>query len=78
MLGQLSTIYLDRLPEDHLETYRARIHALTADDILVAARKYFDSANAQIVVVGDRAQIGEQAALFGEVYSYDAHGTLLK
>jgi predicted Zn-dependent peptidase len=74
VLGQLSTIYLDRLPEDHLETYRARIHALTADDILVAARKYFDSANAQIVVVGDRAQIGEQAALFGEVTEYDAHG----
>ena len=43
-------------------------------DILVAARKYFDSANAQIVVVGDRAQIGEQAALFGEVTEYDAHG----
>jgi zinc protease len=74
VLGQLSTIYLDRLPEDHLETYRQRIHALTADDIIHAARKYFDSANAQIIVVGDRAQIGEQAALFGELTEYDAHG----
>jgi zinc protease len=72
VLGQLSTIYLDRLPEDHLETYRARIHALTAADIILAARKYFDSANAQIVVVGDKAQIGEQAALFGEVTEYAA------
>src|SRR6202789_1968578 len=62
VLGQLSTIYLDRLPEDHLETYRARIHALTAADIILATRKYFDSANSQIVVVGDKAQIGEQAA----------------
>jgi zinc protease len=77
LLGQLSTIYLDRLPEDHLETYRARIHALTADDILAAARKHFDSANAQIILVGDRAQIAEQAALFGEVYSYDAQGARL-
>src|SRR6202453_1199538 len=67
VLGQLSTVYLERLPEDHLETYRARIHALTAADIILAARKYFDSANSQIVVVGDKAQIGEQAALFGEV-----------
>jgi zinc protease len=74
VLGQLSTIYLDRLPEDHLETYRARIHALTAADIILASRKYFDSANAQIVVVGDKAQIGDQAALFGEVTEYDAHG----
>jgi zinc protease len=77
VLGQLSTIYLDRLPEDHLETYRARIHALTAADIILAARKYFDSANSQIVVVGDKAQIGEQVALFGEVTEYDAHGNKL-
>ena len=43
LLGQLSTIYLDRLPEDHLETYREKVHALTADDVLVAARRHFDS-----------------------------------
>jgi zinc protease len=74
LLGQLSTIYLDHLPEDHLETYRQKVHALTADDILVAARRHFDSANAQIVLVGDRAQIAEQAALFGEVTEYDSQG----
>lgn len=73
-LSQLSTIYLDRLPEDYLQTYRARIHALTANDILVAARRHFDSANEQIVLVGDRAQIAEQAALFGPVTEYDSHG----
>ena len=33
VLGQLSTVYLDRLPEDYLETYRERIRALTADDV---------------------------------------------
>jgi zinc protease len=74
LLGQLSTIYLDHLPEDHLETYREKVHALTADDILAAARRYFDSANAQIVLVGDRSQIAEQAALFGEITEYDAQG----
>jgi zinc protease len=73
-LGQLSTVYLNDLPEDYLETYRERIGALTADDILVAARRYFDSVNAQIILVGDRAQIAEQAALFGKVTEYDAHG----
>jgi zinc protease len=74
LLGQLSVVYLDRLPEDYLETYRERIHALSAEDVLVAARRHFDSANAQIVMVGDRAQIGEQAALFGKVTTFDAQG----
>jgi zinc protease len=74
-LSQLSTVYLDRLPEDYLETYRARIHALTAEDILAAARRHFDSANEQIVLVGDRAQISEQAALFGPITQYDAQGS---
>jgi len=32
-----------------------------------AARTYFDSANMQIVVVGDRQHIESQTALFGEL-----------
>jgi zinc protease len=74
VLSQLSTVFLDRLPEDYLETYRARIKALTSDDILAAARRHFDSANEQIVLVGDRAQIADQAALFGPVTEYDPQG----
>ena len=74
LLGQLSTMYLDRLPDDYLETYREKIRALTADDVLAAARRHFDSANEQIVLVGDRAQIADQAAQFGQVNEYDATG----
>jgi zinc protease len=74
LLGQLSAVYLDRLPEDYLETYRENIRALTADDVLSAARRHFDSPNAQIVLVGDREQIAPQAALFGPVETFDAQG----
>ena len=74
LLNQLSTVYLDQLPENYLETYRERIRQLTADDVLAAARRHFDSANAQIVLVGDREKIAEQAALFGPVTEYDAQG----
>ena len=74
LAGQLATSTLERLPEDYLETYRERILGLTAADVLDAAQKYFDSANAQIVVVGDRAQLEAQAALFGPVEVYDAQG----
>jgi zinc protease len=77
LIGQLSSIYLNDLPEDYLETYREKIRALTAGDVLAAARKYFSSPNAQIVLVGDRAQISEQAALFGEVDTIDAQGNKL-
>jgi zinc protease len=74
ILGQLSTVYLNRLPEDYLETYREKIRGMSAGDILLAARKYFDSANAQVVVVGDREQIESQAGLFGAVTAWDAEG----
>jgi zinc protease len=72
LLGQLSNVFLNQLPEDYLEKYRDGIRSLTAADVLAAARKYFDSANAQIVIVGDQEQIAEQAALFGPVESYNA------
>ena len=78
LLGQLSTVYLDRLPENYLETYRERIRELTAQDVLVAARRYLDSANTDIVLVGDRDQIADQAELFGGVTEYDAAGNLLR
>ncbi|HEX9760321.1 MAG TPA: pitrilysin family protein [Candidatus Acidoferrales bacterium] len=78
LAGQLATVLLHGLPEDYLETYRERMRALTADDVLAAARRYFDSANAQMVVVGDREAVEEQAALFGEVEVVDAHGAALE
>jgi len=77
LLSQFSTVELNELPVDYLETYRDKVRALTSADLLAAARKYFDSANMQIVVVGDRAQIETQAALFGEIEVYDNQGKLL-
>jgi zinc protease len=77
LLSQLSTVALNELPDDYLETYRQKVRALTAEDLLATARKFLDSTNMQIVVVGDRAQIEEQAALFGEVEIYDAQGARL-
>jgi predicted Zn-dependent peptidase len=65
LAGQLATVYLNDLPKDYLETYREKVRSLTQDDVLRAARRHFDSPNAQIVIVGDRDQVGEQAALFG-------------
>ena len=74
LLSQFATVALNELPEDYLETYRQKVRALTPEDLLATARKYLDSANMQIVAVGDRAQIESQAALFGEVEVFDAQG----
>src|SRR5271165_6767361 len=71
LLSQFSIVELNELAADYLETYREKIRALTAGDLLTTARKYFDSANMQIVVVGDRAVIEEQARLFGDVEVFD-------
>src|SRR5690348_5152156 len=77
LLSQLATVALNDLPDDYLETYREKVRALNPDDLLAAARKYLDSANMQIVIVGDRTQIEPQAALFGDLDVYDAHGKRL-
>ena len=77
LLSQLSTVALNELPDDYLETYRGKVRAVTPDELMQTARKYLDSPNMQIVVVGDRAQIEAQAALFGELEVYDAQGNKL-
>ncbi|HUI73603.1 MAG TPA: pitrilysin family protein [Candidatus Acidoferrum sp.] len=77
LLSQFSTVYLNELTEDYLETYREKVRALKSEDVLAAAQNYFDSANMQMVVVGDRKQIEKQAALFGDLEVYDAQGKRL-
>ena len=74
LLSQFSTVELNELPADYLETYREKVRALTPEDLMATARKYFDSANMQIVVVGDRQHIQEQAALFGDIEVFDTQG----
>jgi len=78
LLSQLGTVALSDLPDDYLETYREKVRALTPADLLATARKYFDSPNMQIVLVGDRTQIEDQAKLFGDLEIYDAQGVALK
>jgi zinc protease len=74
LLSQISTLALNELPDEYLETYRQKVRALRPEDVMAAARTYFDSANMQIVVVGDRKYIEEQAALFGEMQVFDTKG----
>jgi zinc protease len=77
LLTQFSVVALNELPDDYLETYRAKVRAITPEVLLETARRYLDSPNMQIVLVGNRAQIESQAALFGDLEIYNAQGNRL-
>jgi len=74
LLAQIGTVALNELPDDYLETYRDKVRALTPADLQATAQKYLDSANMQIVLVGDRSKIETQATLFGDLEICDPQG----
>jgi zinc protease len=53
IVGALSGIVVHDLPDDELARYRERIEAVTAEDVLSAARSNVRPSEAQIVLVGD-------------------------
>jgi predicted Zn-dependent peptidase len=67
LAGRISSIYIDELARDFLQTFREKVAALTPADAQQSAAKYFDTYRSAIVVVGDYKQIKEQIAPFGDV-----------
>jgi zinc protease len=53
------------LPADYYDTYRDRIRAVTADDILRVSQRYFDPSQLQVVAVGDPEAISAPLAELG-------------
>ncbi|MDY8135050.1 pitrilysin family protein [Aquimarina sp. 2201CG5-10] len=47
------------LPKDFYKTYLERINAITIDDVQKAAKKYFSSSNARVVVTGKGSDVIE-------------------
>ena len=58
-------------PPDYLDTYTDKIAAVTADDVLEAARKYLKPGSFKIVVVGDEKDFDEPLSKFGSVEKLD-------
>ena len=67
LAGRISTIYVDDLSRDFLQTFRDRVAALTPAEVQRSAAHYFDTYRSAIVVVGDYKQIKDQIAPFGDV-----------
>jgi len=67
LANSISTIYIDELSRDFLQTFRDKVAALTPAEVQRSAAKYFDTYRSAIVVVGDYKQIKDQIAPFGDV-----------
>lgn len=67
--GALAGLVVYDLPDDELDRYRPAIAAVSADDVLAAARTHIDPGSTSIVVVGDVAVFEEplREAGYGEV-----------
>lgn len=65
------------LPADYYEKYLENLAAVTAEDVMRVSKKYLNSMNANILVVGDKDAVGEKIAKFdndGGVSYYDNYG----
>jgi zinc protease len=62
------------LPKDYMETYRAKVEAVTADQVQEAASKYILTERPAIVVVGDAAKLKRQLESLGPVEVVDIEG----
>jgi zinc protease len=64
IISQLEFRRQHGLPADYLRTYVQRVRAVTPDDVRRVAERYLDPAKMTMVVVGDKAVIGEQLTAF--------------
>ena len=62
------------LRDDYLQSYRARIEDVTADQVQQAARKYILTDRPAIVVVGDAAKLKSQLETLGPIEVVDIEG----
>lgn len=73
-------IIKNKLPKDYYQTYLKQLEAITKDDLLMVAQKYFLPKNCNIVVVGNE-EILDRLLQFdadGEIERLDAFGNPVK
>lgn len=64
--GTLASNWLIGLPPEFLGQYVPMIQKVTPEQVRAIGRKYFAPENQSIVIVGDKAAVGEQLKAFGE------------
>jgi len=67
IIGGLSFVDLQGLPDDYLNRFVARVNAVTPEVVRDTTQKHIPGKTAAIVVAGDRKVIEEQVKPFGEI-----------
>ncbi len=63
------------LPDDYLQTYREKVDAVTAEDVLRVAKKHIRPDEMAIVIVGDAEEVLEQVRSYADsVEIFDTEG----
>ncbi len=63
--GGLANVEIFRLASNYFDTYRERVQAVTAQDVLRVAQTHLDPSRLQVVVVGDADAIREPVGALG-------------
>jgi len=64
IIGQLAFVDLQGLTDDYLKTYVQRVNAVSREDVQRITETYLDPAKMTLVVVGDKAKIGDSLKAF--------------
>ena len=65
VVAAVTGLVTNELPDDELERYRPAIEAVTADDVLAAARAHLDLERLGIVLVGDADAVAADVEALG-------------
>ena len=69
--------HLYDLPEDYLQTYRAKVDAVTAEEVLAVAKKRVCPDEIAIVIVGDAEEVLPQVTSYAESFEvFDTDGNV--
>ncbi len=70
----LNSVYVFGLPKDYPETFRAKIAALTPEQVKEGANRLFGSADTVVVIVGDWPRVKQQLSGFSNITFLDLSG----
>ena len=70
----LNSVYVFGLPKDYPETFRAKIAAVTPEQVKSASATLFGSDNSVIAIVGDWARVKDQLAAYKNITFLDTDG----
>ncbi len=74
LAATLNNVYIFGLPKDYPETFRAKIAAVTPEEVKRAAATLLGSDNSIVVVVGDYAKVKDQLGAFTDITVLDTDG----